>query len=133
MFLNGWKDIAKYLGRGVRTVQRWEALGLPIRRPVGHSRSAVVAKSEEIDLWISRAQTTAERLQATTQDLANIESTFRLALDYHRHLVKEQGLLIKELRQARQKSAEIRESVTKLQVSLHMDRLLPRGRKPKAG
>ena len=132
MFLNGWKDIARYLGRGVRTVQRWEALGLPIRRPVGHPRSAVVAKSEEIDLWISRAQTTAERLQATTKDLANIESTFRLALDNHRHLVNEQALLIKELRQAGQKSAEIRESVRKLQIALHLDELLPNSRKPKA-
>jgi hypothetical protein len=27
--LNGWKDIAAYLGRSVRTVQRWEGLRLP--------------------------------------------------------------------------------------------------------
>jgi hypothetical protein len=33
MILKGWKDIAKYLGCGVRTVQRWEKLGLPVRRP----------------------------------------------------------------------------------------------------
>ena len=33
MILKGWKDIAKYLGTAVRTVQRWELLGLPIRRP----------------------------------------------------------------------------------------------------
>ena len=33
-FLNTWKEIATYMGRGVRTVQRWEReLGLPVRRP----------------------------------------------------------------------------------------------------
>ena len=34
--LSSWKDIAKYMGKGVRTVQRWERhLGLPVRRPNG--------------------------------------------------------------------------------------------------
>jgi hypothetical protein len=29
--LNGWKEIAAYVGKGVRTVQRWEkAHGLPV-------------------------------------------------------------------------------------------------------
>ena len=30
--LNSWKEIATYMDRGVRTVQRWENGGLPIRR-----------------------------------------------------------------------------------------------------
>ena len=31
---SGWKDIASYLGKGIRTIQRYEqTLGLPIRRP----------------------------------------------------------------------------------------------------
>ena len=34
--LSSWKDIARYMGKGVRTVQRWERhLGLPVRRPNG--------------------------------------------------------------------------------------------------
>ena len=53
--LNGWKEIANYLGRGIRTVQRWEALGLPIRRPSGKARSAVFAISEELDRWATNA------------------------------------------------------------------------------
>jgi hypothetical protein len=53
MIHKGWKDIAKYLGCGVRTVQRWEKLGLPVRRPTG-IRSAVVAITEEIDAWVKR-------------------------------------------------------------------------------
>ncbi|HEY6349841.1 MAG TPA: hypothetical protein VI636_10565 [Candidatus Angelobacter sp.] len=51
--LNSWKEIAGYLNRGVRTVQRWEAdLGMPVRRPRGKGRSAVLAVRSEIDLWI---------------------------------------------------------------------------------
>ena len=50
--LSGWKEIAGYVGRGVRTVQRWERLGLPVRRPHAHLRSAVVMSAEEMDAWI---------------------------------------------------------------------------------
>jgi hypothetical protein len=50
--LNGWKEIAAYLGKSVRSVQRWEStLGLPVRRintPDGH---IVYANREEIDAW----------------------------------------------------------------------------------
>jgi cell division protein ZapA (FtsZ GTPase activity inhibitor) len=54
--LNSWKEIAAHLGRGVRTVQRWEHdLGLPVRRPRGTSRSAVVAFAEELDAWLRSA------------------------------------------------------------------------------
>jgi CheY-like chemotaxis protein len=54
--LNGWKEIASYLGRGVRTVQRWEAdLGLPVRRPRGKDRSAVIALASELDRWLVKA------------------------------------------------------------------------------
>lgn len=56
--LNSWKEIANYVGRGVRTVQRWERdLGLPVRRPRARSRSAVVAISDEIDAWLRSAPT----------------------------------------------------------------------------
>ena len=51
--LNGWKDIARHLNRGVRTVQRWEQLGLPIHRPHGAPRSAVFALPEELGAWMS--------------------------------------------------------------------------------
>ena len=57
MILNDWKEIANHLGRGVRTVQRWEQLGLPVRRPKGTDRSAVLALSEELDEWVKRCAT----------------------------------------------------------------------------
>ncbi len=56
--LNSWKEIAAHLGRGVRTVQRWERdFGLPVRRPSGRSRSAVVAVPAELDAWVHHAAT----------------------------------------------------------------------------
>jgi hypothetical protein len=53
-FLAGWKDIANYLGKGVRSVQRYEhELGLPVRRPAGKPRGSVVATKAEIDAWVA--------------------------------------------------------------------------------
>ncbi len=53
--LSSWKDIARYLGKGVRTVQRWERhLGLPVRRPVGASqKSAVLLYRGDVDAWLA--------------------------------------------------------------------------------
>lgn len=51
--LTSWKEIAQYMGKGVRTVQRWEEqFGLPIRRPLTDCHRAVLAFSEEIDTWM---------------------------------------------------------------------------------
>ena len=53
--LNSWKEIARYLGRGVRTVQRWEyQFGMPVHRPAGKDRSAVLALASELDRWLQR-------------------------------------------------------------------------------
>lgn len=60
--LRGWAAIARYLGRGVRTVQRWEAeLQLPLRRN-GRTRRGerVVTTTGELDRWV--ANTLAPRL-----------------------------------------------------------------------
>ena len=53
--LTSWKEIARYLGKGVRTVQRWEQeLGLPVRRPIGAShKSAVLLHREDVDNWLA--------------------------------------------------------------------------------
>ena len=54
--LSTWKDIASYLGRSVRTVQRWEvSYNLPIHRPNNDTQS-VFACSDEIDDWMQRAR-----------------------------------------------------------------------------
>jgi hypothetical protein len=52
--LTSWKEIASYLGKGVRTVQRWEAeMDLPVRRPAA-DRHIVLAFPEELDAWARR-------------------------------------------------------------------------------
>jgi len=53
--LTSWKEIARYVGKGVRTVQRWEReLGFPVRRPHGTTHR-VLAVPEDVDAWL-RAQ-----------------------------------------------------------------------------
>jgi len=53
--LTSWKEIAKHFGKGVRTVQRWEAkLGLPIHRPDTGAHNIVFAFPEELNLWVTR-------------------------------------------------------------------------------
>lgn len=60
-FLSGWKEIANYLGKGVRTVQRYEwELGLPVRRPAGKARGSVVATRAELDAWVAASPIRAE-------------------------------------------------------------------------
>ncbi len=50
--LNGWKEIAAFLGKGVRTAQRWERqYGLPVHR-LGHEGGEIVfAFKSEVDQW----------------------------------------------------------------------------------
>src|SRR5438309_7095055 len=53
VMLNSWKEIASYLDRGVRTVQRWEReLRLPVHRIGKGKRSPVYAITTELKLWI---------------------------------------------------------------------------------
>jgi hypothetical protein len=49
--LSGWKEIANYMHQGVRTVQRWELIGLPVRRVRSNGRSPVIAFAEDLDIW----------------------------------------------------------------------------------
>jgi len=52
-FLNGWKEIANYLGKGVRTARRYERdFALPVGRPSGRAEGAVMATPAEIDAWL---------------------------------------------------------------------------------
>lgn len=50
--LQGWKEIATYMGRSVRAAQRWEReLGLPVRRLKTVAGQTVFARRAEIDAW----------------------------------------------------------------------------------
>ena len=51
-FLDSWKEIAAYLEREVRTVQRWEKKeGLPVHRQIHEKLGTVYAYKSEIDAW----------------------------------------------------------------------------------
>jgi len=55
--LNSWKEIARYLDRGVRTVQRWEhELNLPVHRIGKGKRSPVYANVSELRFWLSTSE-----------------------------------------------------------------------------
>lgn len=57
----GWKEIASYLRKGVRTLQRYEReMGLPIHRPSGKDRSAVLAFRSELDAWLHSSANAAD-------------------------------------------------------------------------
>ena len=60
--LTSWKEIARYMGKGVRTVQRWEMdFGLPVRRPHGSNKKAILARPSDLDAWVAMRCTMSER------------------------------------------------------------------------
>jgi TolB-like protein/Tfp pilus assembly protein PilF len=55
--LESWGEIASYLRRDIRTVQRWEHLhGLPVRRLVIGKQGQVYAYRSELDAWVRKRQ-----------------------------------------------------------------------------
>jgi hypothetical protein len=64
--LHSWKEIAGYVGRGVRTIQRYEVeLHFPVHRPAGGPRSAVLAFTDEIDRWFAESPVRSGSCDAT--------------------------------------------------------------------
>jgi hypothetical protein len=60
--LDSWKEIAAYLKKGVRTVQRWEqSNGLPVRRLELEKHGTVYAYKAELDAWWNSRQQSAAR------------------------------------------------------------------------
>jgi TolB-like protein/Flp pilus assembly protein TadD len=56
--LDSWKEIAAYLNKEVRTVQRWEkSLGLPVRRIAQGKQGTVFAYKLDLDAWWQESQT----------------------------------------------------------------------------
>jgi TolB-like protein/Flp pilus assembly protein TadD len=55
--LVSWKEIAVFLGREIRTVQRWERTeGLPVHRHEHLKKSTVYAYASELDDWVKKRQ-----------------------------------------------------------------------------
>jgi hypothetical protein len=97
--LNGWKEIGSYLGRVVRTAQRWEALGMPVHRPATKKRTAVIAFPHELDSWLVRNRPRLDSYEpsdtsASTSDIAALTEK----LD---RLQREASMLAIEIERAR--------------------------------
>jgi hypothetical protein len=110
-FLSGWKEIANYLGKGVRTVQRYEReLGFPARRPAGKSHAAVIATKAEVDAWVAASPIREQfRLSRPQTDSPGI------SLDDLKQKVATMGMLRDEMAALR---TELRASVQGLAESI---------------
>jgi len=113
--LNSWKEIASYMGRGVRTVQRYEVgLGLPVLRVAGRSHSSVVAFKNDLDEWLRK---TVSRSVATTELRgASIIAELRESLSTYANLRAEARSLVVAHRSAR---LELRTSVARIMEEIH--------------
>ena len=104
--LSGWKRIADYLGKGVRTIQRYEReLGLPIRRPAGKLAGSVIATRAEIDAWL---EASALR-DSFTLSIHGVDST---------EIGKELKQQVMELHRLKAKSAELRDETVELRSQM---------------
>ena len=115
--LTSWKDIARYMGKGVRTVQRWELdFGLPIRRPQGSNKKAVLARPHDLDAWVAlRCASRAQR--PTRADGHTVPQISRLAL-LNAQMETSRKLRADNLElmaQVRSQLAELRRQVIELQ------------------
>lgn len=108
-FLTGWKEIAEHLHLGVRTAQRWERLGLPVRRASNSRCSPVVAVPDELEKWIRRRKmkgigyersfesnmsqfrATRRKTRKLTRELRNLRIEHRMLLSLVREQVTQGG------------------------------------------
>ena len=72
--LTSWKEIALYLGKGVRTVQRWELqYALPVRRPNERAKGIVHATRRELDRWLASQWSQRPRESAHVSHLDDVQ------------------------------------------------------------
>ncbi len=65
--LDSWKEIAGYLKKEVRTVQRWEkSLGLPVRRLTQGKQGTVFAYKADLDAWWLESQSKVDVEESKT-------------------------------------------------------------------
>jgi tetratricopeptide (TPR) repeat protein len=80
--LDCWKEIAAYLGRGERTVKRWERdRALPTHRIPGTGRATVYAYTGELDEWLQSRKGNALSLVEEEEELAESAEPSATALD----------------------------------------------------
>ena len=79
--LDSWKEIAAYLNRNARTVQRWEKReGLPIHRHVHERASSVGAYKKEIDAWQKQRSRFSDEITENQRELELVIERLRTRL-----------------------------------------------------
>jgi hypothetical protein len=119
-FCSGWKEIANYLGKSKRTVQRYEhQLQLPVRHPAGKPRGSVIATKAELDGWV-KASPILEVFRPSSRD-ADVK--YRDSLSALKQTVAEMTRLRLETAILRQETTILRNKV-KLTVKGMCDSIL---------
>jgi hypothetical protein len=96
--LTSWKEISSYVGRGVRTVQRWESeFGFPVRRIKPGKKSVVLAIPTEIDAWLQAQQFPDGQLDSVESERAALFRTVRELRSENRDLRSENRDLQRQL------------------------------------
>jgi len=98
--LTCWKEIALYLGKGVRTVQRWEQeFGLPVRRPNEKVKGMVHARRQDLDQWLAQqwSQRPKEFARAVGIDSVYVDS-LRTSMKQSSELRHANRLLLRDVR-----------------------------------
>jgi hypothetical protein len=89
--LDSWKEIAVYLHRDVKTVQRWEKReGMPVHRHLHDKRGSVYALGSELDVWMQSRRLQLEEVdkqRAATRELEATDDSLKGILQRHPWLV----------------------------------------------
>jgi hypothetical protein len=76
--LQGWAEIARFLGQPVAVAQRWAKSGMPVTR----ERRRVHASPQELNRWLGR-ESAGEPVQIVTQN-ADLTSELKRGLSFAR-------------------------------------------------
>ncbi len=96
-----WKEIASYLGKGVRTVQRWESqFGLPVQRPNARAKGIVRATREELDLWIATRWSPRMEKPDIAEEMPALPTPVKGVLEAHHNLQAKNRALLHGIRQS---------------------------------
>jgi hypothetical protein len=116
--LSGWKEIAQYLGKGVRTAQRSaKQLGLPVRRVSGKHNGSVMTSKSDLNSWMRSSPTQQESFNKEARSVMAYLSA-ELAKGPHRRAL--QGAVTVALRKELKKDIrEIHESILKIRQQLN--------------
>jgi Tol biopolymer transport system component len=97
--LDSWKEIAAFLGRGVRTVQRWERHeGLPVHRLAHEKRGSVYAVRLEVSAWWESRRESLSAPRAPDSDVAvaapRLQRVTRTAAATHSPALSSDGRMV---------------------------------------